>query len=200
MNCRNNGSERMKEQSLQWTGEKIGIVKVQRYIYLNQGYEKFCEDFQERLKPLKPKYNKKDVVFTNNKWRNTTQKHKKGAALNSLVKKGLNPPKIIEGADDGSDILATVGMIQECDTKTLPAEKSVYENLDQCRSDDENGEFDLDPAFLNMATYVPNIIMLHMMYNYEYIIPILYATYLNLYSTYLLYIHLFASIQLIRTR
>lgn len=88
----------------------------------------------------------------NNKWRNTTQKHKKGAALNSLVEKGLNPPKILEGAEDKSDILATVGMVQECDTKTLPAEKSVYDNLDQCQTDDVNDESDLDPAFLNMAT------------------------------------------------
>lgn len=153
MTCRNNGSsERMKEQSLQWTNEKIGIVKVERYFYQKRGYEKFCEDSKQRLKPQKPKYNKKDVVFMNNKWRNTTQKHKKGAALNSLVEKGLNPPKILEGAEDKSDILGTVGVVQECDTKTLPAEKSVYDNLDQCQTDDENDESDLDPAFLNMAT------------------------------------------------
>lgn len=142
----------MKEQSLQWTNEKIGIAKVQRYIYLKHGYEKLCEDTQKKLKPQKPKYNKKDVVFMNNKWRNTTQKHKKNAAMNSLVKKGLNPPKIMQGAEDGSDVLATVGMVQECDTKTLPAEKSVYDNLDQCQSDEVNDESELDPAFLDTAT------------------------------------------------
>lgn len=152
LTCRHNGSAlpNMNDQNLKWTTELVGVVKVQRYICLRDQVD-FCEDSIQILKPPKPKYNKKEVL-TASKWRNATQKQKNGAALNSLVKKGLNPPTIIEGAEAGSDLLATVGIVPECDKKALPAEKIVYENLDQCQSDVEDGDFDLDSAFLKLAT------------------------------------------------
>lgn len=75
----------------------------------------------------------------NNKypWYNTTQRNQKTGAFNFLLKQGLAISKALESADDENDILSTLAMLQQCDSKIMPAEKEFYDIYEQCEKYEE---------------------------------------------------------------
>lgn len=129
-NCNNN-------ESSQWTSELIKLQQVQRLLYQQKDFLKFCQEYKFK-KPVRKQnfFYKKEIVSQNNKypWNNVTQKNHKSGALNSFVKRGLSIPKITQGSLDESQVLSTIGLLQECSSTELPAEKLFYDNYEQCQS------------------------------------------------------------------
>ncbi|XP_049868769.1 thioredoxin domain-containing protein 11 [Pectinophora gossypiella] len=139
-NCKNN-------ETSQWTMELMKLQQVQRLLYEQKDFDKFCQDY--KFKPplrKRSKYYKRAVVSQNNKypWSNTTHKNQKSGLFNFLVKRGLIISKLMENSEDNSELLASLGLLQECSTRELPAEKSFYENQEQCQSYEESFDFEQD--------------------------------------------------------
>ncbi|CAG5056721.1 unnamed protein product [Parnassius apollo] len=141
-NCKNNDSN-------QWITELIKLQQVQRLIYQQKNFLKFCQEYKFKNPIRKPsKIYKKEIVSNNNKypWNNVTQKNQKNGFINFILKKGLALTKAMESGSDNSPIWSSLGILNECTTKFLPAEKSFYENYEQCQLFEENmdKEQDLD--------------------------------------------------------
>ncbi|CAK1547197.1 unnamed protein product [Leptosia nina] len=121
----------------QWTSELIKLQQIQRLLYQQKNFLKFCQEhtFKPNKKLHRSKY-KKDVVSNNNKypWNNVTEKNQKNSAVN-LIKQGLAVSKIIGSVND-IDFWSNVDLLQ-CGIKSLPAEKSYYENYEKCLTLDE---------------------------------------------------------------
>ncbi|XP_075973532.1 thioredoxin domain-containing protein 11 [Anticarsia gemmatalis] len=132
-NCKNNDSS-------QWTSELVKLQQVQRLLYQQKNFTKFCQEFKFKAPVKKHSIFKKEVESQNNKypWYNTTQKNQKSGVFNFLLKRGFTMSKDMESVDDNSQILSMLDWLQECSLKTLPAERSFYENYDQCQTFEEN--------------------------------------------------------------
>ncbi|CAH0579270.1 unnamed protein product [Chrysodeixis includens] len=133
-NCKNNDSS-------QWTSELVKLQQVHRLLYQQQNFTKFCQEFKFK-KPIRKhsRFYKKEVESQNNKypWYNTTQKNQKNGVFNFLLKRGFTMSKVLENAEDNSQLLSTLDWLQECSMKTLPAERSFYEHYEQCQTIEEN--------------------------------------------------------------
>ncbi|KAI5651874.1 thioredoxin domain-containing protein 11 [Phthorimaea operculella] len=131
-NCKNN-------ETNQWTTELMKLQQVQRLLYQQKDFEKFCQQYKFKTPVRKTsEYYRKEVVSHNNKypWSNVTQKNQKSSSLfNFLVKRGLAISKLMEGSGDSSELLASLGLLQ-CEA-VLPAQKSFYENPQKCQTLDD---------------------------------------------------------------
>lgn len=132
-NCKNNDSS-------QWIKELIKLQQIQRLLYQQRNYDKYCENVKIRKPVQKRRSYKKEVVSNNNKypWYNTTQTSRKTGAFNSLLRQGLAISKVLESADDESEILSSLAMLQQCDSKVMPAEKEFYDIYEQCEKYEES--------------------------------------------------------------
>lgn len=142
-NCKNN-------ESSQWTSELIKLQQVQRLLYQQKNFLKFCQEykFKKPTKKMNTHY-KREVVSHNNKypWNNVTQKSQKSSVFNFLLKQGLAISKLIESSSDNSALWSTLDYLQQCSSsasKSLPAEKSFYENYEKCQSFEEQMNSDLE--------------------------------------------------------
>lgn len=144
-NCKNN-------ESSQWTTELTKLQQVQRLLYQQKNYIKFCQEykFKKPNKKLNLNY-KREVVSHNNKypWNNITQKNQKSSVLDFFLKQGLAISKLIESTNENSALWSTLNFLQQCGSsvsKSLPAEKSFYENYEKCQSFEEhlNNEFETE--------------------------------------------------------
>lgn len=129
-NCNNN-------ETSQWTSELAKLQQVQRLLYQQKDFVKFCQDYKFKDPVRKQnRYYKKEVISQNNKypWSNATQRSQKSGLFNFLIKRGLAMSKIIEGSNDKSELLSTFGLLNECSVKELPAEKSFYDDYEKCQS------------------------------------------------------------------
>ncbi|KAM3964486.1 LOW QUALITY PROTEIN: thioredoxin domain-containing protein 11 [Aphomia sociella] len=151
-NCNNN-------ESSQWTSELIKLQQVQRLLY-QQKILKFCQEYKfKKVIRKQNRYIKKEIVSQNNKypWNNVTQKNQKTGDVNFLLKRGLAFPKIAEGSQDELQMLSSLGLLQECISTELPAEKSLYNIYEQCQSNsfinhDENYDENTEEHLSNMET------------------------------------------------
>lgn len=124
-----------------WTSELIKLQQVQRLLYQQRNYAKYCQDLKLRKPIRKQSRNyKKEIVSHNNKypWYNTTQRNQKTLAFGYLLKQGLSISKAFESADDEANIISTLAMLQKCDTKVMPAEKEFYDIYEQCEKYEES--------------------------------------------------------------
>ncbi|KAJ2946055.1 hypothetical protein O0L34_g4974 [Tuta absoluta] len=139
-NCKNN-------ETNQWTNELMKLQQVQRLLYQQKDFDKFCQEYKFKTPVRKTsEYYRKQVVSHNNKypWSNVTQKNQKSSSLfNFLVKRGLAISKLMEGSEDSSELLASLGLLQ-C-AAVLPAEKSFYENPQKCQTFDDGVDSEPDP-------------------------------------------------------
>lgn len=133
-NCKNKDSN-------QWTSELQKLQQVQRLLYQQKNYTKFCNEFKFK-NPIRKQSRiyKKDVESQNNKypWYNTTQKNNKNGVFNFLLKRGFTTSKALESLEETSQLLASLDWLQDCSMKVLPAVKSFYEHYEQCQSFEEN--------------------------------------------------------------
>lgn len=130
-NCNNN------ETNL-WTVELMKLQQIQRLLYQQKNFLKFCQE--HTFKPTKRLHSKyKKVVSHNNKypWNNVTERNQKNSAIN-LIKQGLAVSKIIGSANENE--LWPNDFIQACGLDSLPAEKSYYTNYEQCLTFEEHLE------------------------------------------------------------
>ncbi|XP_073945343.1 thioredoxin domain-containing protein 11 [Choristoneura fumiferana] len=137
-NCNNN-------ESLQWTTELIKLQLVQRLLYQQKNFMKFCEDYKFKQTIRKTnQYYKKEIVSHNNKypWINSTEKTQRSGVFNYLFKRGFDISKIIGSGDDKSYLLSSLGLMEECSPTVMPAEKSFYENYEQCQSFEEKARLE----------------------------------------------------------
>ncbi|CAH2106394.1 unnamed protein product [Euphydryas editha] len=143
-NCKNN-------ESNQWTTELIKLQQVQRLLYQQKNFLKFCQEykFKKPVKKLSP-LSKRHLFISQNKyiWNNMTQKNKKSGILNFLLNSGLTS-KAVDSSND--NMWSTLGFLEQCGlSKSFPAEKSFYEMYEKCHSiedqlnndteDEERGE------------------------------------------------------------
>ncbi|KAJ0177223.1 hypothetical protein K1T71_007232 [Dendrolimus kikuchii] len=120
----------------QWITELIRLQQIQRLLYQEKDFMKFCQGFKFK-KPISKqsvKY-RKGIESRNNKypWNITAQRLQKNSDFNFLLKKGFDLTKVFESPDE-SHLLSSLNFIQECG-RELPAERGYY---DQCQSFDEN--------------------------------------------------------------
>ncbi|XP_047529600.1 thioredoxin domain-containing protein 11 [Vanessa atalanta] len=131
-NCKNN-------ESNQWTAELIKLQQVQRLLYQQKNFLKFCQEYKFK-KPVKKvnALSKRDVFISqNNKylWNNLTQKTQKSGIFNFLINHALVTSKEADGSND--NLWSKLGFLDQCGmstAKSLPAEKSFYENYEKCQS------------------------------------------------------------------
>ncbi|XP_053607574.1 thioredoxin domain-containing protein 11 isoform X2 [Plodia interpunctella] len=136
-NCNNN-------KSSQWTTELLKLQQVQRLMYEQKNFIKFCQDFKFK-KPIinRNHYYKKEIVSQNNKypWVNVTQKYQKNKSADFFMKKGLAIAKFMDSSDDESQVVTSLGLLHECN-RELPAERAFYDNYEKCLLFEDN--FNLD--------------------------------------------------------
>ncbi|XP_038211860.1 thioredoxin domain-containing protein 11 [Zerene cesonia] len=139
-NCQNN-------QTNQWTTELIKLQQIQRLLYQQKKFLKFCKEykFKKPIKKINLKH-KRDVVSNNNKypWNNFTEKNQKQNAFNFMLKQGLAVSKMIESAKENFNVWTNSDILQECSLRSLPAEKSYYETYEKCLSFEEQMFQDVD--------------------------------------------------------
>ncbi|XP_046959579.1 thioredoxin domain-containing protein 11 [Vanessa cardui] len=131
-NCKNN-------ESNQWTAELIKLQQVQRLLYQQKNFLKFCQEYKFK-KPVKKvnALSKRDVFISqNNKylWNNLTQKTQKSGIFNFLINHALVTSKEADGSNE--NLWSKLGFLDQCGmstAKSLPAEKSFYENYEKCQS------------------------------------------------------------------
>ncbi|XP_047516741.1 thioredoxin domain-containing protein 11 [Pieris napi] len=129
-NCKNN-------ETNQWTMELMKLQQIQRLLYQQKNFLKFCQE--HKFKPIKKLHSKyKKVVSHNNKypWNNVTEKNQKNSAIN-MIKQGLAVSKIIGSANENE--FMPNDFIQACGLESLAAEKN-YENYEQCLTFEEHFE------------------------------------------------------------
>ncbi|XP_059047087.1 thioredoxin domain-containing protein 11 [Achroia grisella] len=139
-NCNNN-------ESTQWTSELIKLQQVQRLLYQQKDFVKFCQQYKFKKSVSKHNlYYKKEIVSQNNKypWSNVTQKSQKTGSVNILIKRGLPIPKLADGSYDESQVLSSLALLQECISTELPAEKSFYDNYEQCQSQNHDRNVNIE--------------------------------------------------------
>lgn len=133
--------------SSQWTSELQKLQQVQRLMYQQKNYTKFCNEFKFK-KPIRKqsRFFKKGVESQNNKypWYNSTHKHHKNGVFNFLLKRGFTTSKAVESVEESSQLLSSLDWLQECGMKALPAERSFYEHYEQCQSFEESFNHDHD--------------------------------------------------------
>lgn len=136
-NCKNNDSN-------QWTSELVKLQQVQRLLYQEKNFTKFCQEFKFKKPIKKHKIYKKEVESQNNKypWYNTTQKNQKNGVFNFFLKRGFTVSKDMENLGDTSQMSSMLDWLQECSSKTLPAERSFYEYYGQCQTFEESLTYD----------------------------------------------------------
>ncbi|XP_022830838.1 thioredoxin domain-containing protein 11 [Spodoptera litura] len=138
-NCKN-------KDTSHWTSELVKLQQVQRLLYQQKNYTKFCNEFKFK-KPVRKQNRlvKKGVESQNNKypWYNSTNKHQKNGIFNFLLKRGFTASKAIESVEEGSQWLSSLDWLQDCGMKALPAERSFYEHYEQCQTLEES--FSPDP-------------------------------------------------------
>lgn len=138
-NCKN-------KDTSHWMSELVKLQQVQRLLYQQKNYTKFCNEFKFK-KPVRKQNRllKKGVESQNNKypWYNSTNKHQKNGIFNFLLKRGFTASKAIESVEEGSQWLSSLDWLQDCGTKALPAERSFYEHYEQCQTFEET--FSQDP-------------------------------------------------------
>ncbi|CAB3224200.1 unnamed protein product [Arctia plantaginis] len=135
-NCKNNDTN-------QWTSELVKLQQVQRYLYQEKNFTKFCQEFKFKKPIKKHKFYKKEVESQNNKypWYNTTQRNQKSGVFNFFLKRGFTVSKDMENLGDISQVSSMLDWLQECNSKTsktLPAERSFYEYYGQCQTFEES--------------------------------------------------------------
>ncbi|XP_063380638.1 uncharacterized protein LOC134667241 [Cydia fagiglandana] len=129
-NCKHN-------DTLNWTSELVKLQQVQRLMYQQKDFLKYCENhkFKTPSRKTNPLY-RKEVVSHNNKypWNNNTQqqKNQKGGMFNHLFKGGFDISKVV-GSDEKSYLMSTLGLVEECSAPVMPAEKSSYDSYEQCQ-------------------------------------------------------------------
>ncbi|PZC86415.1 hypothetical protein B5X24_HaOG209134 [Helicoverpa armigera] len=133
--------------SSQWTSELQKLQQVQRLMYQQKNYTKFCNEFKFK-KPIRKqsRFFKRGVESQNNKypWYNSTHKHHKNGVFNFLLKRGFTTSKAVESVEESSQLLSSLDWLQECGMKALPAERSFYEHYEQCQSFEESFNHDHD--------------------------------------------------------
>lgn len=137
-NCKNNVSN-------QWTSDLIKLQQVHRLLYQKKNFLKFCQEYKFKKPAKKSSHYKKAVISHNNKypWNNVTQKNQKAGML---LKQGLAISKLIESPNDNV-LWSSLGFLEHCGesaTKSLPAEKSFYENYEKCQSFEEQLNNDIE--------------------------------------------------------
>ncbi|CAH0701203.1 unnamed protein product [Spodoptera exigua] len=138
-NCKN-------KDSSHWTSELMKLQQVQRLLYQQKNYTKFCNEFNFK-KPVRKQNRlvKKGVESHNNKypWYNSTNKHQKNGIFDFLLKRGFTTSKATESVEEGSQWLSSLDWLQDCGMKALPAERSFYDHYEQCQTFEET--FGLGP-------------------------------------------------------
>ncbi|GBP68516.1 hypothetical protein EVAR_55649_1 [Eumeta japonica] len=121
----------------QWVMEISKLQQIQRLLYQQKDFKKLCQDYETK-KPLnKPiqKYFKKEVLQQYNKypWHNATDKTHKNGLFGFLSRRSLSLSAALQGCgDEQSNIIFPISMMDECESKILPAEKSYYQDYEQC--------------------------------------------------------------------
>lgn len=126
-NCKNN-------ESNQWTAELIKLQQVQRLLYQQKNFLKFCRQykFKKPVKKLSP-LSKRELFISQNKylWNNMTQKNKKSGIFNFLNNRLTS--KTIDSSNN--NMWSMLGFLEQWGlSKSLPAEKSFYETYEKCHS------------------------------------------------------------------
>ncbi|CAH0667337.1 unnamed protein product [Chilo suppressalis] len=133
-NCNNN-------ETSQWISELIKLQQVQRLLYQQKDFKKYCQEYKFR-KPARKSHKdyKKEVISQNNKypWNNITQKNQKSETFTSLLRKGLDISKSIKNIDDESEMISTLALLHQCDTTGMPVEKEFNEIYEKCEKYEEN--------------------------------------------------------------
>lgn len=120
-NCKNN-------RTSPWTTELVKLQQAQRNIYQLKDYISLCQD--HALKKPRQSVHKKGVESKNNKypWNNSTESRSK-SLFNFFAKRGFG--LVEDGLDDSA--MFSLDWLNECSVQTFPAERSFYDNCDQCR-------------------------------------------------------------------
>ncbi|CAG9786160.1 unnamed protein product [Diatraea saccharalis] len=129
-----------KTETSQWISELIKLQQVQRLLYQQKDFKKYCQEYKFR-KPLmrSNKYYKKEVISQNNKypWNNVTQKNQKTGTFASLLKKSLDISRSIKNMDDESEMIS-LSVFNQCDTTVMPAEKNFNDIYEKCEKLEDN--------------------------------------------------------------
>lgn len=128
-NCKNN-------ESNQWTAELIKLQQVQRLLYQQKNFLKFCREykFKKPVKKFSP-LSKRELFISQNKylWNNMTQKNKKSGIFNFLNNRLTS--KTIDSSNSNTNKWSMLGFLEQCGlSKSLPAEKSFYDTYEKCHS------------------------------------------------------------------
>lgn len=127
-NCNN-------ENSAYWIQELIKLQRAQRLLYQQRNYTRLCDNYiVKKVVMKKSSYFKKEVESRNNKypWNNATHKPQKSGFERFLLRRGLHLSKAVESTNDNSRLVSPLGYLEECNSKDLPAERSFYDNYEQC--------------------------------------------------------------------
>ncbi|XP_068631740.1 thioredoxin domain-containing protein 11 [Battus philenor] len=121
--------------SYQWITELIKLQQVQRLIYQQKNVMKFCQEYKFKNTERKSsKLYKKGIVSNNNKypWNNVTQKNEKNGLFDFILKQGVEMSNMMQSGIDNTPLWSSLSILNECNAKFLPAEKSFYENFEKC--------------------------------------------------------------------
>ncbi|XP_028027181.1 uncharacterized protein LOC114240723 [Bombyx mandarina] len=133
-NCNN------RNYSGSWTTELIKLQHIQRILYQQKNFTKFCEEYKFKRRLTKSNsYHRKDIQSHNYKypWTNTTQNPQRGNAFSFLGKRGLDITKAANSGDD-HHLFSSLGMLHECSPSMMStADKSFYGTHEQCQSNED---------------------------------------------------------------
>lgn len=128
----------------QWISELIRLQQIQRLLYQEKNFMKFCQDFEYK-KPIRKQSvkHRKYIESHNNKypWNTTAERLQKNNDFNFLLKRGIDLSRAFESSDDHTHLISSLSFIQECG-KELPAEKRYYEYYEKCQSFQDNFEYE----------------------------------------------------------
>lgn len=142
-NCNN------RNYSGSWTTELIKLQHIQRILYQQKNFTKFCEEYKFKKRLTKSNsYYRKDIQSHNYKypWTNTTLNPQRGNAFSFLGKRGLDITKAANSGDD-HHLFSSLGMLHECSPSMMStADKSFYGTHEQCQSNEDifNCEEEID--------------------------------------------------------
>lgn len=180
-NCKNNDSD-------QWIKELIKLQQVQRLIYQQKDFHKLCQDYKFKKPIRKPaKLYKKEIVSSNNKypWNNVTQKSQKKDVYNFILRQGLAVSKVMQNSDDLAPLWSSLSILNECSTKFLPAEKSFYDNYEQCRFFEENNK-EMPKMDIGQEKWVVKLYFFKCNLNIDISVKIVYILHCKSYLIYML--------------
>lgn len=137
-NCKNN-------DTAQWISELIRLQQVQRLLYQQNNFMKFCEEFKFKRPIRKQNVDfRKEFEAHNNKypWNTTVKRIDKSKEIHFLTKRGFDFTKAFETPDSNAEFWPSLDLVQECSGRILPENIGYYNYYGQCQSFEETFSYE----------------------------------------------------------